>query len=205
MENTCNTFAATLPLEPLKKILSQFHRRVRSQLSRAENSRPGRVKCALPYQEWKRVKHSAEDNKEGHVGKLSRTLYGTGEAADAGDEFFNDAAIDQGVQIGLSSPCLCLHREQDNDLVFEGKENWLDELHKEVERVMVLRRRAKWRCRASDDKHVTILNRLMDLHDTCGEEDVTLEPDPTTPAFVEGCVWAECDVTSGHDAWRQTT
>ena len=101
------------------------------------------------------------------------------------DEFFNNAAIDHGYDFGLSSPCLCLHREEDShgerhadDLVFEGEGEWLDDLQKELGRVMFLKRLAILGWQASDDKRVTILNRLIDFRDSGGERVVTLEPDP---------------------------
>ena len=103
----------------------------------------------------------------------------------ASDECFNNAAIDQGYDIRLSSPCLHYNREEDrhgwrhgDDLVFEGEENWLDELQKALERVMILKRQAKLVWHAGDDKHVTQLNRLIDFRDSGGERVVTLEPDP---------------------------
>ena len=51
------------------------------------------------------IRPPTEDSKPRHVGKLLRTLCGTQNAANAWDEFFNSAAIDQGYDIGLSSPC----------------------------------------------------------------------------------------------------
>ena len=80
------------------------------------------------------IRLPAEDSKSGHVGKLLRTLYGTRDAAKASDECFNNAAIDQGYDIGLSSPCLHYHRGED----IEGEDNWLDELQKAVERVVMV-------------------------------------------------------------------
>ena len=56
----------------------------------------------------------AEDSKQGHVEKLLRTFYGTRDAANAWDEFLNDAAIHSGHDIGLSSSCLHHRREEDS-------------------------------------------------------------------------------------------
>ena len=112
------------------------------------------------------------------TGQLLRTLCGNRDAANAWDEFFNNAAIDEWHGKGRASPRLHFHREQDSHgwkhddgLVFEGEENWLDELQKGLGRVMILKRRAELGRRASDDKHVTILNKLI-------VPLVTLEPDP---------------------------
>ena len=85
----------------------------------------------------------------------------------------------------------------DDDLVLECEKIWLGELQKALERVMILKRRAQLECQASDDNLV-----IVDLHDNSGERVVTPEPDPTTREIVQGCVWAECDVSSGHDALR---
>ena len=61
----------------------------------------------------------------------------------------------------------------DDDLVLECEEIWLGELQKALERVMVLKRRAKLGWQANDDNLVTV-----DLHDNSGERVVTPEPDP---------------------------
>ena len=47
--------------------------------------------------------------------------------------------------------------------------NPIDELQLKLERVMMLKRRAKLEWQATDDKHVTILIRLRDLRDIGGE------------------------------------
>ena len=60
-------------------------------------------------------------------------LYGTRDAANAWDEFFNSAANDQGYDIGLSSPCLYYHREEDSHGCRDGDDlvdHWLDALQK---------------------------------------------------------------------------
>ena len=79
-----------------------------------------------------------EASKPGHVGKLLRTLYGTRDAANAWDEFFNNSVIEDGYEIVLASPCSYYHRAQDShgwrrgdDLVFEGEESWRDEMQKD--------------------------------------------------------------------------
>ena len=68
----------------------------------------------------------AEDRQSGHDGKLQRTVYGT---RDACDECYGNAAMDQGYDIRLSSPCLYFHREEDShgwrqgdNLMFEGED-----------------------------------------------------------------------------------
>ena len=66
----------------------------------------------------------SEDDKLGHAGKLIRTLSGARDAANAWDESFHSAAIDQG------SPRLYHHREK----TATGGETVL---------VMILNKRAK--------------------------------------------------------------
>ena len=67
------------------------------------------------------------------------------DVANAWDEFFNNAAFEQGYEIGLSSPC-----EQDghgwrhgDDLVLEAEECWLGEKQKGFERVIYLEETSK--------------------------------------------------------------
>ena len=78
---------------------------------------------------------------------MSRTLYGTRDAANAWDEFFKNAAVDHGYDIGLSSPCFYCHREEDSHgrrhgdgLVFEGEDNWCDEMQKLLAPLVILKR-----------------------------------------------------------------
>ena len=63
--------------------------------------------------------------------------------------------------------------------VFEGKDTWLSELQKSLERVMILKRRARLVWQASEDRHVTNLIRARELRDIGGERVVTLEADMT--------------------------
>ena len=92
------------------------------------------------------------------------TLCGTRDAANAWDEFFNNSVIEDEYEIVLASPCSYYHRAQDS--------------HGWFERVVISKRRSTCWWRASDDKRVTILNRLIDLQGSGGDRAVTLEPDP---------------------------
>ena len=56
----------------------------------------------------------AEDSRD-TLERLLRTLYVTRDAAGAWDEFFNNAAIHQGYDIGLSSPCSHNHLEDESN------------------------------------------------------------------------------------------
>ena len=88
---------------------------------------------------------------------------------------------------------MLVHREEDShgwrhgdDLVFEGEDFWLDALQKALESVMFLKRKVQLWWQESDDKHVTILNRLIDFRDSGGERVATLEPDPRHMDLVDG-------------------
>ena len=84
----------------------------------------GRFSCCTCHGRRYRLKTASQDTwKE----RLLRTLYGTRDAANAWDEFFNNAAIERGYEIGWSSLCICYHREQDShgwrhgdDLAFQS-------------------------------------------------------------------------------------
>ncbi|CAK0871008.1 unnamed protein product [Prorocentrum cordatum] len=134
-----------------------------------------------------------EDAQAGFVGRLLRTLYGTRDAANAWDEFFNEAIVRREYEVGLSSPCLYYCAAEDSagwrhgdDLVFEGPDEWLDRLEEGLWSVMILKRRAKLGWGTADDKHVTILNRLVDLNDA--SRVVSLEPDPRHVDLLRGLV-----------------
>ena len=134
-----NTFAATLPLESLKCMWSQFQTR-RSGPSRAERTilvlDASRAHFPPKSRRELYTRLVAADSKRLHVGKLLRT-----QALEAEThptlEFFNNAATDQGYDSGPSSPCLYHDREEDShgwrhgdDLVFDGEGTWLDDLQK---------------------------------------------------------------------------
>ena len=193
-----NTFAATPPLESLKYLLSRFQSRRRGP-TRSAGERKILVldvsrahfhpKCRRELY----IRLPEEDAQAGFVGRLLRTLYGTRDAANAWDEFFNEAIVRREYEVGLSSPCLYYCAAEDSsgwrhgdDLVFEGPDEWLDRLEEGLRSVMILQRRAKLGWGAADDKHVTILNRLVDLKDdSCV---VTFEPDPRHVDLLRGLV-----------------
>ena len=193
-----NTFAATPPLESLKYLLSRFQSR-----RRGPTRSPGERKILVLdvsrahfHPKCRRelyIRLPEEDAQAGFVGRLLRTLYGTRDAANAWDEFFNEAIVRREYEVGLSSPCLYYCAAEDSsgwrhgdDLVFEGPDEWLDRLEEGLRSVMILQRRAKLGWGAADDKHVTILNRLVDLKDD--SRVVTLEPDPRHVDLLRGLV-----------------
>ncbi|CAK0797196.1 unnamed protein product [Prorocentrum cordatum] len=172
-----NTFAATPPLEQLKYLLSRFQSRRRGP-ARSPGERKILVldvsrahfhpKCRRELY----IRLPEEDAQAGFAGRLMRTLYGTRDAAKAWDEFFNEAIVRREYEVGLSSPCLYYCAAEDSagwrhgdDLVFEGPDEWLDWLGECLRSVMILKRRAKLGWDTADDKHVTILNGLVDSND----------------------------------------
>ena len=193
-----NTFAATPPLESLKYLLSRFQSRRRGP-ARSPGERKILVldvsrahfhpKCRRELY----IRLPEEDAQAGFVGRLLRTLYGTRDAANAWDEFFNEAVVRREYEVGLSSPCLYYCAAEDSagwrhgdDLVFEGPDEWLDRLEEGLRSEMILKRRAKLGWGTADDKHVTILNRLVDLNDA--SQVVSLEPDPRHVDLLRGLV-----------------
>ena len=74
-----------------------------------------------------------EDSSPGMVGRLLRTLYGTRDAANQWDAFFNKEIGELGYKVGSSNPCL--HRDwfsigwrHGDDLVFAGEDGHMKTL-----------------------------------------------------------------------------
>ncbi|CAK0837788.1 unnamed protein product [Prorocentrum cordatum] len=193
-----NTFAATPPLESLKYLLSRFQSR---RMGPTRN--PGERKILVLdvsrahfHPKCRRelyIRLQEEDAQAGFVGKLLRTLYGTRGAANAWDEFSNDAIVRREYEVGLSSPCLYYCAAEDStgwrhgdDLVLEGPDDWSDHLEEGLLSVMILQRRAKLGWDKADDKHVTTLNRLVDLNDA--SRVISLEPAPRHVDLLGGLV-----------------
>ena len=183
------TFAATPPLEGLRYLFHwvQTKRRRRGvnivikililDVSRAHFHPPAvrELYIRLP----------DEDYTEGMVGLLLRTLYGTRDAANQWDEFANDKVAALGFDIGLSSPCLYKHQTEaaigwrhGDDLAFAGEPKFLEEIYVGLSKDMVLKKRALLGFERGDDKHITILNRLVDMEVINGVQTITYEPDP---------------------------
>ena len=168
------TFASTPPLESLRYI---FHwvqtikhrrgKRVRIKLlvldvSRAHFHPPAvrEVYITLP----------PEDFEPGMVGKLLRTIYGTRDAGNQWDVFFNSAAEDLGFEPGESCPCVYRHKSSlsvawrhGDDVLIAGEETFLREVYHGFSQVMILKWRALLGFENGDDTHVTILNRHVDF------------------------------------------
>ena len=76
-----------------------------------------------------------------------------------------------------------------DDLVFEGEDNWLDELQKGLDRASIL----------TDEQTCDYLEQVHRSTRQWWRIGRDAGTRPTTPGLVEGSVWAECDV-SGADA-----
>ncbi len=183
------TFAATPPLESLRYVLhwiATIRRRNRLKVrikmlvldvSRAHFHAPSVRELYIDLPE--------EDHTPGMIGRLLRTIYGTRDAANQWDAFFNDKVAKLGFDVGLSNPCLYRHRSalsigwrHGDDLIFAGEEEFLDQLHQDLGKDMILKKRALCGFEPGDDKHITILNRLIDFDEIDGKETITYEPDP---------------------------
>ena len=83
--------------------------------------------------------------------------------------------------------------------MFGVEEGWLEEFLRSWATVMILKKRA----RSNDDKHVTILNRLIELQMMKNERVVTMEPDPRHGDRLKENMWIKCEVKFCQRAWRQ--
>ena len=168
------TFASTPPLESLRYVLHwvqtcrrRYGRKLDITLLVLDVSpahfRPPAVRephITLP----------EEDATPAMVGQLLRTLYGTRDAAHEWDAFAkkNIAAVEY--HVGLSSPCIYVTNTEPSlgwrhgdDILFAGEEKVVDEIFDKLKCEMVLTKRANLEFAENDDKHCTILHRLIDF------------------------------------------
>ena len=126
-----------------------------------------------------------EDATPGMVGQLLRTLCGTRDAAHEWDDFAKTKISALGYQVGMSNPCLYVHGTEPSigwrhgdDILFAGEEEFVDSVYDKLKGEMIIKKRALLGFAEKDDKHCTILNRLIDF--TVGEDVpvITYEPDP---------------------------
>ena len=183
------TFAATPPLEGLRYLFHwtvtkhRWKGRVKEMkilvmdVSRAHFHPPSVRELYITLPE--------EDASPGMVGRLLRTLYGTRDAANQWDSFFNKEISELGYKVGESNPCLYMHRDlfsigwrHGDDLVFAGEDGHMKSLFVELQKKMIVKQRALLGFDDGDDKHVSILNRLIDLTNENGVRKITYEPDP---------------------------
>ena len=182
------TFAATPPLESLRYM---FH-----YMTTRRRRRGAPIKLKMLVMDVSRahfhppavrelyINLPDEDSSPGKVGKLLRTLYGTRDAANQWDAFFNEKIAQLGYEVGMSSPCLYRHKERlsigwrhGDDLIFIGEEAHMNELFEEISKLMIVKKRALLGFEAGDDHHVSILNRLVDCGMVNGVETISYEPD----------------------------
>ena len=183
------TFAATPPLESLRLFFSWC------MTIRRRNGRRIEIKIAIldvhrahfhPHAVRETyIELPAEDFHEGCVGRLLRTLYGTRDAAHQFDIFFNACVAAAGWTVGTSSPCIYRHETEiaigwrhGDDSLFAGESHVVDDITEKLSKEMHMKRRAKLGFGEEDDKHTSILNRLISLEVKGGKRRITYEPDP---------------------------
>jgi len=185
------TFAATPPTEALRFMLSNFMtRKVRAgkrkelvmtvlDVSRAHFHPPAEreVYIDLP----------PEDDEPGMVGRLLRTIYGTRDAAAQWEKYYSEVFAALGFVTGNFSPCLFHHPDRDlavwvhgDDMLILGEKPEAETLEQELREHMLLKRRALLGWRPDEDKNITVLNRIIELHANykgSGDRALTYEPD----------------------------
>ena len=183
------TFAATPPLEALRYVLhwaATIHRRngrrvelkmIVLDVSRA-HFHPKSVRETY-------IELPAEDGGEGMVGRLLRTMYGTRDAANQYDAFSNEKITGVGYLTGKSCPCLYRHKDalsigwrHGDDMIFVGEDLVVDDVYKKLGKEMILKLRAKLGFEEGDDRHISVLNRLISFETVDGQRQIVYEPDP---------------------------
>ena len=108
-----------------------------------------------------------KDPNEDMVGRLLRCLYGTRDAAHLWQEYSIDIFVNKlKMAVGASNPCLFSQESTDtiawehgDDVVIVGEEETLLGMEEELQKHMILKRRALLGPDPEGDKHITILNR----------------------------------------------
>ena len=113
------TFAATPPLEAFKYLLSllmtvrrvsiPFTRKMKRKIMVLDLSRAHFHADSVREMF---VKLPKEDETEGCVGRLRKTVYGARDAAAQWESFYSRKFLDASFEQGLFSPCLFAHRER---------------------------------------------------------------------------------------------
>ena len=118
-------------------------------------------------------------------GRLLRCMYGTRDAAAEWENFHKEKLQGAGYRAGTS--CTCVFASEDgessgvvhgDDFFFEGAEERLNEMEAELRRHMIVQRKALLGPDPEDDKHATVLGRLLSYVVEAGAYRVTMEPDP---------------------------
>ena len=121
------TFAATPPLEAFKYLLSNlmtarrttvpFPRKMKRKLMVLDVSRAHFHADSVREMY---VKLPKEDETEGYVGRLRKTVYGTRDAAAQWEAFYSQKFLDAGFDQGLFSPCLFAHEQRGIEVLVHG-------------------------------------------------------------------------------------
>ena len=184
------TFAATPPTESLRFMLSRFTTRqqkgVESNLkmlvlniSRAHFHPPAKRELYIDLPE--------EDAEDGKVGLLTKTMYGTRDAAAEWEEYYRQVFTDNGFESGAFCPCLFWSSSRGvsvwvhgDDMVLLGTKAAVEAVENLLSESMLVKRRGLLGWGSGDDKRVTLLNRIIELHEHFGgrARTLTYEPDP---------------------------
>ena len=184
------TFAATPPTESLRFMLSRFatrqQRGVDSNLkmlvldiSRAHFHPPAKREIYIDLPE--------EDAEEGKVGLLTKTMYGTRDAAAEWEEYYRRVFTENGFECGVFCPCLFWSSSRGvsvwvhgDDMVLLGTKAAVEAVEELLSESMLVKRRGLLGWGNGDDKRVTLLNRIIELHNYFGgrAKTLTYEPDP---------------------------
>ena len=183
------TFAATPPLEALRYVF-YWMTTVRRRKGRKVQMKMIVLDVSRAHFHPKAVRETyielpEEDATEGFVARLLRTMYGTRDAAHEYDGFSNEKICAQGYKHGMSCPCIYDHEKElsigwrhGDGMIFGGEDHWVDEVHAKLGKEMILKLRAKMGFEDGDDKHISILNRLVSFETIDGVNRISYEPDP---------------------------
>ena len=189
-----DTFAGTPPWEAIKLVLSRAMTLTRGQGSRVRKKvlvlDISRAHFHPLVRRELYIRLPAEDAAPGMIGKLIHMMYGTRDAANGWEEFHREKLAGIGYGAGAASSCVFANREKassgaahGDDFVFEGEEPALLELEAGLRKHMIVQKKALLGPDAGDDKHCTILNRLISYE--VGEQGVPLIKMEADPRHVE--------------------
>ena len=180
-------FAATPPLEALKIVLSlAVTEGIGFQTGHGKNGMKidfVDIRRAYFHADARRevyVELPAEDEEEGMCGQLSKSMYGTRDAAQNWEKEYQAMATSCGFVTGKATPCVFFHPERKlrmtvhgDDFTILGYEEDLNWLRSQMS--------ARWECKfrgrlgpaPEDDKSIRVLNRIFEW---C-EDGIRIEPD----------------------------
>ena len=184
------TFAATPPTESLRFMLSRFATRQQRgvdndlkmlvlDISRAHFHPPAKREIYVDLPE--------EDAEDGKVGLLTKTMYGTRDAAAEWEEYYRRVFTENGFECGVFCPCLFWSSSRGvsvwvhgDDMILLGTKAAVEAVEELLAESMLVKRRGLLGWGSNDDKRVTLLNRIIELHDYLGgrAKTLTYEPDP---------------------------